>query len=132
MELCQTYTVPFTPTQTYDAWVSSSTVIAPATAMDIDPVVGGHYRLIMETPEFVSRNEGRFLEVEPGQHIRYTWEWNGDGEISEIDVTFSAAVGGTRVTIIHSGFQKTESLENHRSGWDSYIEGFTDFLSSSL
>ena len=128
MELCQTYTVPFTPMQTYEAWVSSSTVIAPATAMDIDPVVGGQYRLIMETPDFVSRNEGRFLAVEPGRHIRYTWEWNGDGDVSEIDVTFSRVSEGTRISIIHSGFQKAESLENHRSGWNSYIEGFIGFL----
>ncbi len=83
MELRQSYTVPSATRQTYEAWVSSSTVIAPTKAMEIHPVVAGHYRLIIETPEFVSRNAGRFLEVEPGQHIRYTWERNGDGETSE-------------------------------------------------
>ncbi len=130
MELRQSYLIPFPVRRTYAAWVSSDTVIAPATKMDIDPVVGGHYRLIMESPEFVSRNEGRFLIVEPERHIRYTWEWNGDGEVSEIDVSFSEAPEGTRVSIIHSGFQTAESRENHSKGWDSYVRGFIAFLES--
>ena len=56
---------------------------------------------------------------------------SGDGEISEIDVTFSRVPEGTRISIIHSGFQKSESLENHRSGWGSYVTGFIEFLASS-
>ena len=120
--------IPFPPEQVYAAWVSSDTVIPPATAMDVNPVEGGHYRLIMETPEFVGRNEGRFLAVDPGTHIRYTWEWNRDGEISEIDVRFSASAAGTRITLVHSGFRSQVSTEMHDSGWDSYVEGFTAFL----
>lgn len=128
MELRKTYTVPYPSEQTYRTWVSSDTVIAPATAMDIKPVVGGHYRLLMEGAEFVGRNEGKFLSVTPGQHVRYTWEWNNDGEVSEIDVTFSAVPDGTRIDIVHSGFQSEESRQNHDSGWDNYIQGFVKFL----
>ena len=128
MELRQSYSVPFPLGRTYAAWVSSDTVIPPATGMDIDPVVGGHYRLIMESPDFVSRNEGRFLVVEPERRLRYTWEWNGDGEVSEIDVRFSEVPEGTRVSIVHRGFLTAESRENHSRGWDSYVEGFIAFL----
>ncbi len=96
--------------------------------MDINPLVGGHYRLIMETPQFTGKNEGEFLAVDPGKHIRYTWEWNGDGEVSEIDITFSATPGGTQIALIHNGFNKQESADTHDSGWDSYIDGFTEFL----
>lgn len=128
MDIKKKYELPFAPEQVYAAWVSSDTVIPPATAMDIDPVVGGHYRLTAEMPGYVGRNEGKFLSVEPGKHLRYTWEWNGDGEISEIDVTYSAIDGGTRIDLVHSGFEKTESVEPHSEGWDSYIAGFTEFL----
>jgi len=128
MEISKVYQLPFPIEQVYQAWVSSNTVIAPATAMEIDPVVGGHYRLIMQTPEFSGRNEGEFLLVEVGKHVRYTWEWNNDGEVTEIDVSFSGTDKSTRVTILHTGFQKQESLDNHASGWDSYIAGFREFL----
>lgn len=128
MDIHKFYVVPFSVPQTYATWVSSDTVIAPATRMDIDPVVGGHYRLFMESAEYTGRNEGRFLVVEPEQHVRYTWEWNGDGEISEIDVTFAEAPTGTEITIAHTGFQSEESRDNHSSGWDSYVRGFVAFL----
>lgn len=124
------YELPFPPLVVYTAWVSSDTVIAPATAMDINPVVGGHYRLLMESTDHAAKNEGEFLIVEPGKHVRYTWEWNGDGEISEIDVTFAAKASGTVIDLVHSGFKKQESADMHDAGWDSYIAGFTDFLSA--
>ena len=127
----KTYEIALPPDQVYAAWVSSDTVIAPATAMDINPVVGGHYRLVMQTAEFSGRNEGTFLEVEDGKHVRYTWEWNGDGEISEIDVVFTATDSGTRIELVHSKFAKQESVDQHSSGWDSYIEGFKAFLGAS-
>ena len=96
--------------------------------MDIDPVAGGHYRLFMESAEYTGQNEGEFLLVEPERRIRYTWEWNGDGEVSEIDVTFSEAPTGTEISIAHTGFQSEESRDNHSSGWDSYVRGFVGFL----
>jgi len=46
------YDFPFPLEKVYANWVSSNTVIAPATSMDIPPEVGGHYPLIMDTPEF--------------------------------------------------------------------------------
>ena len=128
MDLEKQYDLPYPPARVYAAWVSSDTVIPPATAMDISPVVGGHYRLTVEMPGYVGKNEGEFLIVEAEQHIRYTWEWNGDGDVSEIDVTFSATPGGTRIDLLHTGFSNQESADTHDSGWDSYIAGFTEFL----
>lgn len=130
MDIHADYKVPFALPDVYAAWVSSETVIAPATAMDIKPVVGGHYRLIMEGEEFTGRNEGKFLTVEPERRVVYTWEWNGDGEVTKVDVMFSAVPEGTAIAIMHTGFQNPQSVENHRSGWDNYIEGFIAFLAA--
>ena len=120
--------LPFAIDRVYAAWTSSSTVIPPATRMDILPEVGGHYRLFMDTSEYTGRNEGKFLRVEPGARLTYTWEWNGDGEVSTIDVTFSASEKGTQVKLVHEGFSSVEGKQNHSTGWDSYMEGFVSFL----
>ncbi|MFK7914959.1 MAG: SRPBCC domain-containing protein, partial [Pseudomonadales bacterium] len=56
MEIQCSYRIGHPPARVYAAWVSSATVIAPATAMDIDPRPGGHYRLLMEMPDFTGRN----------------------------------------------------------------------------
>jgi uncharacterized protein YndB with AHSA1/START domain len=98
--------------------------------MDILPEVGGHYRLIMDTSEFKSHNQCTFLIVEANSHVRYTWDH--DGEVSEIDVTFSATQKDTTVLIEHSGFQKQQSIAMHDQGWDSNIAGFKLFLSKTI
>ena len=128
MYIAKTIEIPFSADAVYRAWVSSDTVIPPATSMDIDPVPGGRYRLLMETPDLSMRNEGRFLVVTPGKHIRYTWEWNGDGEVTEIDVTFIPISGGAEVRLHHSGFRSDESRSMHDSGWDSYFAGLIAHL----
>ena len=131
MEISKRYELPFPVEKVYSAWVSSETVIPPATSMDVLPEIGGHYRLLMEMPDFTGKNEGEFLLVEPNQRVTYTWEWNGDGEVSTIDVKFLQSDTGTIVELKHTGFANQESVDNHDSGWDSYIEGFTSHLSSS-
>lgn len=61
------YELPFSRDVVYTVWVSSDTVISPATSMDVLPEIGGHYRLFMETPEFASKNEGYFLVSSPAE-----------------------------------------------------------------
>lgn len=131
MEIRKRYELPFPVETVYAAWVSSDTVIPPATSMDVLPEVGGHYRLIMEMPDFSGRNEGEFLLVEPNARVVYTWQWNNDGEVSTIDVRFNVSGEGTRIDLVHNGFTSDESVTNHDSGWDSYLEGFTTHLSET-
>ncbi len=129
MEINVGYKLPFPVADVYEAWVASDTVIPPATKMEIDPVVGGHYRLIMETETFRTKNEGRFSIVEPPHHVRYSWQWEGDDEITEVDVRFEAQGGGTAVRIHHFGFLRERSLNSHKTGWESYISGLKEHLS---
>lgn len=131
MKIEKTYDIPYSLQRVYDAWIASSTVIAPATSMDIDPRVGGHYRLLIDSPEFAARNEGSFLRVEALSRLTYTWEWNNDGDVSTIDVRFSETAAGTRVELVHSGFSTEENMSNHDSGWDNYIKGFSEHLAGS-
>lgn len=129
MDIDKTYLLPFPVELVYSCWTSSKTVIPPATRMDIDPVVGGHYRLFMEMPDAKMSNEGRFLEVVSDQLLKYTWEWNGDGEVTEITVRFNARENGTEIHILHTGFATKESAVMHDSGWDSYVDGLIAFIS---
>ena len=128
MKIRKVYDFSFPVEEVYSAWVSSDTVIPPATSMDIKPEVGGHYRLLMETPEFTGKNEGVFQRVEPNSRVTYTWEWNGDGEVTTIDVRFRSTRSGSQVEILHEGFTKPESVSNHSTGWDSYVEGLVQHL----
>jgi len=135
MKIRKHYKLPAAVSSVYSAWISSDTVIAPATSMDIKAEIGGHYRLFMQGPDFSASNEGFFSLVEPNRQLVYSWEWNKDGEVTQIDVRFNrdgdGNGDGTIVDIRHSGFNNSDSQKNHDMGWDSYIEGFTALLNSS-
>lgn len=128
MKIDKHFELPFTPNRLFEAWVCSDTIIPPATRMDINPTVGGHYRLYMEMEDRCSRAEGLFFSVIPGRHLRYTWEWDRDGEITEIDVTFDPITKGTALHIQHSGFVKEASRDMNDSGWDDHIEQLSSML----
>ncbi|MEM7303312.1 MAG: SRPBCC domain-containing protein [Pseudomonadota bacterium] len=115
----------------FNAWVSSDTVIAPAASMDIKPVVGGHYRLFMEAGSDAPSNEGKFLEIDRNELVKYTWNWVGSDEVTTITVRFLAADnGGTRIELLHEGFLTLESRDMHDAGWDSYFTGLKQYLLS--
>jgi uncharacterized protein YndB with AHSA1/START domain len=131
MEIDKSYFFPFSPEVVFAAWTSSNTVIAPATRMDIVPVLGGKYHLFVESAEFVSTNKGKFLDIVQDEFLKYSWEWNDDGEVTIITVKFRVDANGTRIHLHHSGFINAESVKMHDSGWGSYFEGLKEYLSHS-
>lgn len=130
MAIDKTFHIPFPLNMVYRAWVSSETVVPPASRMDIDPVVGGHYKLFVDTPDGSVSCIGKFLTVEPEQRLIYSWEWNNDGEVSRVDVAFAPTAEGTQLRLLHDGFTNADSETNHDTGWDNYIKGLTEFLSN--
>ena len=132
VEMCEainkTYLLPFPVSLVYKTWTSSNTVIAPATSMEINPVVGGIYRLNIDSENGQIYNEGKFLQVIPEHLIQYCWEWNGDGDVTQITVIFSGQGSGTELRLQHSGFTSAESLKMHDEGWDSFMTGISKFM----
>ncbi len=117
----RTYRLPFAPAVVYTHWLANETVIPPAAAMEIDARVGGTYKLIM--PGGFSMT-GTFSRVEPNRALAYSWNWQGDDEVTEVRISMTPRDEGTELHIEHSGFTSQRSYDNHANGWDSYIEGF--------
>lgn len=128
MKIDKNYALPFPPNRIYAAWICPRTIVSPATKKDINPTVGGHYRLIMESEDRCNRIEGLFFCVEPDRHIRYTWERDRDGEITEVDVVFEPKDDGTSLRIRHSGFRSEESRDFQDGDWDNHVETLTAML----
>ena len=124
----KTWLLPVPRARLYAAWVSSDTVIPPATRMDVQPEVGGHYRLFVETPDGVTGTDGVFEVVEPEQRLVYGWAWDG-GPSSRIEVDFedagAALPGGTRFHLRHTELENDDAIAAHDAGWDAYVEKLT-------
>ena len=125
----KSYIFPFPVELVYAAWVSSDTVIPPASRMEIDATPGGIYRLTMPNGAAM---EGVFSDVVPNERVRYSWRWIGSSETTEVDIRFGKIPAGTEIKIEHCGFQTAASLDNHAAGWDNYIAGLESHLSSTL
>lgn len=124
----KSYDIPVRTPETYAAWLSSDTVISPAKRMHIVPKVGGAYQMFMQDAGNTPSCQGVFSEVFSNSRLRYSWQWAGTAEKTDITVTFLPTTQGTRITVIHQGFDTAESCTRHATGWDNYIEGLTDFL----
>ena len=70
----------------------------------IEPWVGG--RVFERTRSGEELEWGSVTAWEPPEHLRFTWHPGSSGEHSQIvDVEFQADADGTRVTLIHTGWE---------------------------
>ena len=121
----KTYDFEFPVEVVYATWISEKTVISPTAKLVIEPRPGGAYCLIMSNNATMN---GTFNAVSANRGLKYSWQWEGSDEITEVEVVFETRPDGSAVQLTHSGFQSSTSLENHATGWDSYIDGFSSYL----
>ena len=81
-------------------------------------------------------------ELDPPRVIAYRWSNENARPVSPIDLEHSTVFrftlepfdGGTRLTVVESGFENLAdpagSLEGNRSGWDSELDELVDYLES--
>jgi len=72
----------------------------------LEPFAGG--RLFERTRSGEEHDWGCVVEWNPPAHLRFAWDPRGTGNRREtVDVEFAVEAYGTRVTVIHSGWQTT-------------------------
>ena len=76
---------------------------------------------------------GTVLSFDPPHRVRFTWHPGRRPETQqEVEVEFTAAAGGTRVTLTHSnwevyGDKASEVRSSYVRGWDCVLGEFTTF-----
>ena len=87
---------------------------------ETDPVVGGRSRMHWVGPDVTLR--GEYVEVEPGERLRFTWHWDHDTQLAPrgVDVVFAASARGTLVSVTHECGSEEEGV--------GYVDGWTHFL----
>jgi uncharacterized protein YndB with AHSA1/START domain len=66
---------------------------------------------------------GVYRIVEPPRRLGFTWAWedaNGvRGHETEVNVSFEATVGGTRLVLVQQRFESVRARDNHHNGWSA-------------
>jgi uncharacterized protein YndB with AHSA1/START domain len=136
--LALTRTFPAPREVVFDAWVNPEVLKRWWAAVEgwttpqavTDPRPGGRYRLEMGDPSTgaVHAVVGEYVEVRRPERLVYTWTWEGDPAEMDgsartlVTVDFVEEDGGTKVVLVHSGFESEHARDLHTGGWTGCLD----------
>ena len=85
--------------------------------------------LVTETKGDERHEWADVLEFDPPHSLRLRWRVNPEKPPTELNVTFVAEAGGTRVQLVHSGWEAfadraDEEFESYRGGWNVVLAAY--------
>jgi len=112
-------------------WFGPATVETDNLIADVRP--GGEFRWdLMNCDGKKMTIQGEYREVQPGQRIVFTWQWQDDEDwkecVSVVTVDLSDRAGGTEVRLTHTQLPNQESRDSHNEGWNSVLEKLETFV----
>lgn len=114
-----------TPEVLFQYWVEPNLLAewwAPGAEVDLR--VGGSYTLSWPAMGWCLR--GRYMAVEPGARLAFTWAWDHEPDLPErsVDVRFAADAAGTVMTIEQGIYR---DLPEDLADRQSHLEGWLHF-----
>lgn len=107
--------------QAIQQWLMSKHVV-------VDPRIGGEYNLNWKYQvqgRDVVAGTGKILEFEPHHKLVITWlDWRGDTSVDgqTISFTLEPVEKQTRLTFVHTGFERTADFGDYPFGWGGFVE----------
>jgi uncharacterized protein YndB with AHSA1/START domain len=90
-----------------------------------------------EVTDGVEHSWGRVLEYEPSSRILIEWHVNPANPPTEIEATFTPEAGGTRVEVVHSGWERyedpthaTRADYDSENGWTTVIARYAEAVAA--
>ena len=91
------------------------------TSVELDPRVGGKFRIVMYQGDRGEEHVGEYLAIEPPSRLQFTWiSAHTHGQRTIVTVELAEHPEGTEVTLTHRSLPESE-LENHRGGWSDIL-----------
>jgi uncharacterized protein YndB with AHSA1/START domain len=114
-------------------WWGPSGFTAPE--VEMDPRVGGSYRLGMQPPDGeLFHLAGEFLEVRPPTSLAYSFRWeepDPDDQETAVTLSLDPVADRTRLSLRHGAFATEARLALHKSGWTDSLQRLSEFLESA-
>ena len=91
----------------------------------IEPHLGGAYHLSWPDMDWYLR--GEITVFETARRLGFTWRWDHEPGLPtrQVDLVFDPAGSGSRLTITHGPYDKSQRDQDDRQ---SHLEGWTHFL----
>ena len=121
-------TIPVPREEVFAAWLdaaSLATWMCPGAAhstAEVEPRVGGAFRIVMAHANERVEHTGTYLAIEPPLRLSFTWiSPYTDMLPSIVTVELHARGGGTEIVLTHERLP-ARHLEAHKKGWGDILE----------
>ncbi len=89
----------------------------------LDPRVGGSYRIVMKSGDREYEHTGEYLTVEPPSKLVFTWVSNSTGNQPTV-VTIELFERGDECELVltHDRFASADAARHHKGGWGQIVD----------
>jgi uncharacterized protein YndB with AHSA1/START domain len=131
--------LPASREEVFDAWIDRHALVAwlcagetTVTAAEVDPRVGGRFRIVMSSGQDDVEHSGEYREIRRPERLVFTWaSKHTGGRATLVTVTFRhVADEETELTLTHEELPDEEARRKHDWGWRSIVEKLERFLRS--
>jgi uncharacterized protein YndB with AHSA1/START domain len=120
--------LPVSRERVFAAWLDPASLaqwmcpgaVASATA-EVDPRVGGRFRIVMRHSHGEDEHRGRYLIIEPPSLLSFTWQ-SAHTDLAETVVTVELIErgSGTELILTHRGLPPAR-IDAHDKGWTDIL-----------
>jgi uncharacterized protein YndB with AHSA1/START domain len=120
--------IPVPRQQVFAAWLDPASLAAwmrpggtTDVTVEVDPRVGGKFRIVMAEGAEQYEHIGEYLVIEPPHRLSFTWISQAtDHRPTTVTVELFEREGGTELVLTHRQLPSSE-LEPHRRGWTDIV-----------
>jgi len=91
-------------------------------AVEVDPRVGGKFRIVMIQGPTRYEHTGEYLAIDPPKRLEFTWISQAtDQRTTVVTIDFLQRDQGTELVLTHRRLPATQ-VESHRTGWTDILQ----------
>ena len=122
--------IPASAEEIFDAWTDADSLgvfMAPGSVLravvELDPRVGGRFRIVMKGPDCDHEHTGEYLVVERPRRLVFTWiSAATSGRATTVSLELlPRGPDETELILVHEGLPDETAAERHRSGWGDIL-----------
>lgn len=120
--------IPVPREEVFAAWLDAAAMaqwMLPGSTthstVELDPRVGGTFRIIMSHGDRDYEHRGEYLAIEPPSRLSFTWiSPNTDQQSTIVTIELADRDGGTELTLTHRNLPASK-VEAHHNGWTDIV-----------
>lgn len=89
----------------------------------LDPRVGGSYRIVMKSPTHEVDHAGEYLVVEPPSKLVFTWVSNNTcNQPTLVTVELFERGNACELVLTHERLPDADAVRRHKTGWGQIVD----------